>query len=86
MADKRNRKLIKGRRLPAQGLFMSQVLSTHTPHQVLCHLHSDGRDLFAVLADHLLDDVSEVIVLRFTHNVQEGLHHRPDEGSDILFG
>lgn len=54
--------------------------------QVLCHVHGDGRDLLAVLADHFLDDVGEVVVLRLPDDVQEGLHHRLDEGGDVFFG
>lgn len=53
---------------------------------MLCHLHGDGRDLFTVFTDHLLDDVGEVVVLRFPDDVQKGLHHGPDEGGDVLFG
>lgn len=61
-------------------------LLVKSTHQVLCHLHGDGRDLLAVLADHFLDDIGEVVVLRLPDDVQEGLHHRPDKGGDVFFG
>lgn len=53
---------------------------------MLGHLHSDGGHFFTVLADHLLDDVGEVVILSLAHNVKESLHHWPDEGGDVLFG
>lgn len=53
---------------------------------MLGHLHSDGSHLLTVLADHLLDDVGEVVILRLAHNVKESLHHWPDKGGDVLFG
>ena len=53
---------------------------------MLRHLHGDGRDLFAVFTDHLLDNVGEVIILRFPDDVQQCLHHGPNEGGDVLFG
>lgn len=53
---------------------------------MLGHLHSDRSHLLTVLADHLLDDVGEVVVLSLAYNVKESLHHWPDEGGDVLFG
>lgn len=53
---------------------------------MLGHLHSDGSHLLTILADHLLDDVGEVVILSLAYDVKESLHHWPDEGSDVLFG
>ena len=53
---------------------------------MLGHLHSDGGHFLAVLANHLLYHVGEVIILCLAHNVEESLHHWPDEGGDVLFG
>lgn len=53
---------------------------------MLGHFHSDWRDLFAVLADHLLDDIGKIVVLCLAHDLEEGLHHGPDVGGDVIFG
>lgn len=62
------------------------MLLANFTDQVLRHVHGDGRDLLAVLADHFLDDVGEVVVLRLPDDVQESLHHWLDEGGDVFFG
>lgn len=53
---------------------------------MLGHLHGDRGHLLAVLADHLLYYIGEVVILCLTHDVEESLHHWPDEGGDVLFG
>lgn len=63
-----------------------RALLTTVTDQVPCHVHSDGCDLLAVLADHFLDDVGEVIVLRLPDDVQECLHHWLNVGGDVFFG
>lgn len=55
-------------------------------YQVLCHLYCNRSDLFTVFTNHLLYDISKVIIFGFPDNVQECLHHWPDEGGDVLFG
>lgn len=55
-------------------------------YQVLRHLHCYWSDLLTIFTDHLLYDIGEVIVLCLPDNVQECLHHWPDEGDDVFFG
>lgn len=52
-------------------------------YQVLCHIHRNDSHFLAVFTDHLLNDAGEVIVLGFFDDVQQLLHHRLDEGSDV---
>lgn len=60
--------------------------SVYSTYQVLCHVHSNSRHLLVVLADHLLDNIGEIIILRLLYHVQELLHDRPDVRSDIKLG
>lgn len=53
---------------------------------MLCHLHCNWSDLLTVFTDHLLYDISEVVILRLSDDVQECLHHWPNEGGDVFFG
>ncbi len=52
-------------------------------YQVLCHIHRNDSHFLAVFTDHLLNDAGEVIVLGLFDDVQQLLHHRLDEGSDV---
>lgn len=63
-----------------------QNIQSRWPYQMLGHLDGDGSHLLTVLADHLLDDVGEVVVLGLAHDVKQSLHHWPDERGDVLFG
>lgn len=49
-------------------------------YQVLSHIHCDHCYFLIVFADHLLDDTREVVVLSLFDDVQQLLHHGPDEG------
>ncbi len=62
------------------------ILFTDCTNQMLGHLHCNWGDLLTVFTDHLLNDIGEVIVLRLPDDVEECLHHWPDEGGDVLFG
>ncbi len=64
----------------------TRSLFTDCAYQVLCHLHCNRGDFLTVFTDHLLYDIGEVVVLRLPHDVQECLHHWPDEGGDVFFG
>lgn len=57
-----------------------------SPYQMLCHLHCNWSDLLTIFTDHLLNDIGEIIILRLPDDVQECLHHWPDEGGDVFFG
>lgn len=37
---------------------------------MLCHLYCNWSDLLTVFTDHLLYDISEIIILRLPDNVQ----------------
>lgn len=59
---------------------------TNDTHQVLRHLHCNRGDLLAVFTDHLLYDISEIVVFRLPDDVQECVHHRSNVRGDVLFG
>lgn len=54
-------------------------------YQVLRHVHSNDGHLLIVLADHLLDDVGQVIILRLFDDVEQLLHHGSNVGPDVDF-
>lgn len=55
-------------------------------YQVLSHVHGDGRHLLVVLADHLLNDVGQVVVLRLLDHVKQLLHDGPHIRPDVKLG
>lgn len=55
-------------------------------YQVLRHVHSDCGHLLVVLADHLLNDVGQVVVLSLFHHMQQLLHDWPNVGPDVQLG
>lgn len=68
------------------GKMIRNVFVIVCPYQVLCHVHSNGRHLLVVLADHLLNDIGQVVILRLFDHVQQLLHDGPDVGSDVDLG
>lgn len=55
-------------------------------YQVLSHVHGDGGHFLVVLADHFLNDIGEVVILRLLHHVEQLLHDRPDVRPDVQLG
>lgn len=53
------------------------------PYQVLSHVHGDGRHLLVVLADHLLNDIGQVVVLRLLDHMKQLVHDGPHIGPDV---
>lgn len=55
-------------------------------YQVLSHVHSDGRHFMVVLADHLLNDVGQVVVFRLLDHMKQLVHDGPHIRPDVELG